>query len=44
MVKATGARLFFLPSYSPGLNPIEQAFAKITWRMPDTGQAKCNTL
>ncbi len=29
MVKAIGARLFFLPSYSPDLNPIEQAFAKI---------------
>jgi transposase len=29
MVKAIGARLFFLPSYSPDLNPIEQAFTKI---------------
>lgn len=29
MVKAIGARLFFLPSYSPDLNPIEQVFAKI---------------
>jgi len=28
-IKAAGARLFFLPKYSPDLNPIEQAFAKI---------------
>ncbi len=28
-VKATGARLFFLPPYSPDLNPIEQVFAKL---------------
>jgi transposase len=25
----TGARLFFLPPYSPDLNPIEQAFSKL---------------
>ena len=24
-----GARLFFLPAYSPDLNPIEQVFAKL---------------
>jgi putative transposase len=28
-VKGAGARLWFLPKYSPDLNPIEQAFAKI---------------
>ncbi len=28
-IKADGARLWFLPPYSPDLNPIEQAFAKI---------------
>lgn len=28
-ITATGARLRFLPPYSPDLNPIEQAFAKI---------------
>ena len=28
-VKAAGARLLFLPKYSPDLNPIEQVFAKI---------------
>ena len=29
MVRGAGARLWFLPAYSPDLNPIEQAFAKI---------------
>jgi transposase len=29
LVKATGADLVFLPSYSPDLNPIEEAFSKI---------------
>jgi len=28
-IKAAGARLWFLPKYSPDLNPIEQVFAKI---------------
>jgi transposase len=28
-IRAAGARLWFLPPYSPDLNPIEQAFAKI---------------
>jgi transposase len=29
MIKAAGARLWYLPPHSPDLNPIEQAFAKI---------------
>jgi transposase len=29
MIKAAGARLWYLLPYSPDLNPIEQAFAKI---------------
>jgi len=28
-IRATGAKLFFLPPYSPDLNPIEQLFAKL---------------
>ena len=28
-IRQAGARLWFLPKYSPDLNPIEQAFAKI---------------
>ena len=29
LVRAAGAKLFFLPKYSPDLNPIEQVFAKL---------------
>jgi transposase len=29
LIRSTGARLFFLPKYSPDLNPIEQVFAKL---------------
>ena len=32
-VKAAGARLLFLPKYSPDLDPIEQAFAKLKGQM-----------
>jgi transposase len=28
-IRAAGAHLFFLPPYSPDLNPIEQGFAKL---------------
>jgi transposase len=28
-IRAAGAKLFFLPPYSPDLNPIEQMFAKL---------------
>jgi len=28
-IEATGAKLLYLPPYSPDLNPIEQAFAKL---------------
>ena len=28
-LRAAGAKLFFLPPYSPDLNPIEQVFAKL---------------
>ncbi len=46
IIKAAGARLWFLPPYSPDLNPIEQPFAKIKHWMriaqkrsiPDTWQ------
>ena len=33
-IKAAGARLLFLPKYSPGLNPTEQVFAKIKGFVP----------
>ena len=36
MVRAAGARLFFLPPYSPDLNPIEQLLSKIKHAMQKT--------
>jgi putative transposase len=29
IIRAAGARLWFLPPYSPDFNPIEQAFSKL---------------
>jgi transposase len=29
LLSSAGAKLFFLPKYSPDLNPIEQVFAKL---------------
>src|ERR1700726_4754310 len=29
VIRSAGAKLFFLPKYSPDLNPIEQDFAKL---------------
>lgn len=37
-IREAGARLWFLPPYSPDLNPIEQAFAKIKHWMRDAQQ------
>jgi transposase len=34
---AAGARLLFLPKYSPDLNPIEQVFAKLKNLMRKAG-------
>jgi len=34
-IRAAGARLWFLPKYSPDFNPIEQTFAKIKHWMRD---------
>jgi transposase len=36
-IEAAGARLLDLPSYSPDLNPIEQAFAKLKARLAQRG-------
>jgi transposase len=35
-MESKGAKLIFLPSYSPDLNPIEQAFAKIKTMLQTT--------
>jgi transposase len=37
-IRAAGARIFFLPPYSPDLNPIEQVFAKLKHLMRKAGQ------
>jgi transposase len=29
LIRSAGAKLFFLPEYSPDLNPIEQLLAKL---------------
>jgi transposase len=34
-IEACGARLLYLPPYSPDLNPIENAFAKPALRVCD---------
>ena len=45
LIRAAGARLFFLPPYSPDLNPIEQVFAKLKALLrklrPRTVEANC---
>ncbi len=47
-IRAAGARLFFLPKYSPDLNPIEQFFAKLKhWLRKAarrSGDAVCNAI
>jgi transposase len=44
-IKSVGARLLFLPPYSPDLNPIEQAFSKLKHLLrraePRTPDALC---
>ena len=52
-IRAAKAKLFFLPAYSPDLNPIEQAFAKMktllrkadarTTDRPGEPSARCST-
>jgi len=39
-IRHAGARLLFLPPYSPDLNPIEQAFAKLKhWLRQDQARS-----
>jgi len=37
-IRAAGAKIFFLPPYSPDLNPIEQVFAKLKHLMRDAAE------
>jgi len=42
LIRSAGARLWFLPPYSPDLNPIEQSFSKIKQAMR-TAQERTET-
>jgi len=48
LIRSAGAKLFFLPKYSPDLNPIEQVFAKLKHLLrraaARTGEAICLAL
>ncbi len=37
-IRTAGAKLFFLPPYSPDLNPIEQVFAKLKALLRNAGE------
>ena len=37
-IRAMVARLLFLPPFSPGLNPIEQGFAKLKHLLPKAAE------
>jgi transposase len=37
-IRAAGAKLLFLPPYSPDLNPIEQVFAKLKTLLRKAGE------
>ena len=47
-IRSVGARLFFLPKYSPDLNPIEKLFAKLKHRLRKaakrTADAVCDAI
>jgi transposase len=43
-VEAVGARLVFLPAYSPDFNPIEQAFAKLKQGLRAVGARTTETV
>ena len=41
MIRSAGAKLFFLPRYSPDLNQIEQVFAKLKTLLRQTDPRTC---
>lgn len=43
-IRAAGAKLLFLPKYSPDLNPIEQLFAKLKHRLRAVGKRTADEL
>ena len=43
-IRSAGAKLFFLPKYSPDLNPIEQLFAKLKHHLRAVQRRTCDAL
>ena len=43
-IRSAGAKLLFLPKYSPDLNPIEQVFAKLKHMLRKAGARTIDTL
>jgi transposase len=43
-IEAVGARLLYLPPYSPDFNPIEQAFAKLKWLLRSAAERTVKAL
>jgi transposase len=43
-IEAVGARLLYLPPYSPDFNPIEQAFAKLKWLLRSAAERTVEAL
>ena len=43
-IRAAGAKLLFLPKYSPDLNPIEQVFAKLKHLLRKAAERSCDAM
>ena len=37
-IRAARAKIFFLPAYSPDLNPVEHAFSKLKYPLPEAAE------
>jgi transposase len=44
LIEERGCELIYLPPYSPDLNPIEEAFAKLKALLRRTGARTCEAL
>lgn len=44
LIEAKGAKLLYLPPYSPDLNPIEQAFSKLKARLREAAERSVDAL
>ena len=44
LIRSAGAKLFFLPKYSPDLNPIEQVFAKLKHQLRKAAARTVDTI